>query len=93
MNGVPQAFEADGQTARMGKDGMTPLSLGLPLAFVVVHGRALQLLFGEMADNTIFASQRVAPKKLTGAGFEFRHPHLELALRDELRRSTVPVDR
>ncbi len=27
MNGVPQAFEADGQTARVGKDGMTPLSL------------------------------------------------------------------
>jgi len=27
VNGVPQAFEADGQTARMGKDGMTPLSL------------------------------------------------------------------
>jgi hypothetical protein len=27
VNGVPQAFEADGQTARMGKDGVTPLSL------------------------------------------------------------------
>ena len=27
VNGVPQAFEADGQTARVGKDGMTPLSL------------------------------------------------------------------
>jgi len=27
VNGVPQALEADGQTARMGKDGMTPLSV------------------------------------------------------------------
>ena len=27
VNGVPQAFEADGQTARMGKDGMTPMTL------------------------------------------------------------------
>jgi hypothetical protein len=27
VNGVPQAFEADGQTARVGKDGVTPLSL------------------------------------------------------------------
>ncbi len=27
VNGVPQAFEADGQTARVDKDGMTPLSL------------------------------------------------------------------
>lgn len=27
VNGVPQAFEADGQTARVGKDGVTPLTL------------------------------------------------------------------
>ena len=27
VNGVPQAFEADGQTARMGKDGVTPMTL------------------------------------------------------------------
>lgn len=28
VNGVPQAFEADGQTVRTGKDGLTPLTLG-----------------------------------------------------------------
>ncbi len=27
VNGVPQAFEADGQSARMGKDGVTPMTL------------------------------------------------------------------
>lgn len=27
VNGVPQAFEADGQTARVGKDGYTPMTL------------------------------------------------------------------
>lgn len=27
VNGVPQAFEADNQTARMGKDGFTPMTL------------------------------------------------------------------
>ena len=27
VNGVPQAFEADGQTVRTGQDGVTPLSL------------------------------------------------------------------
>ena len=27
VNGVPQAFEADGQLARMGKDGVTPMTL------------------------------------------------------------------
>lgn len=47
---------------------------------------ALTLMFGEMAKQTILASQRVIPKKLTGAGFEFRHPDLDSALRYELRR-------
>jgi len=47
---------------------------------------ALELLFGSMADNTILASQRVFPKRLAGAGFEFRHPRLEEALRAELTR-------
>ena len=27
VNGVPQAFEADGQTVRFGKDGVTPMTL------------------------------------------------------------------
>ena len=27
VNGVPTAFEADGKTARVGKDGMTPMTL------------------------------------------------------------------
>ena len=27
VNGVPQAFEADGQTSRVGKDGVTPMTL------------------------------------------------------------------
>jgi len=27
VNGVPQAFEGDGQTARLGKDGVTPMTL------------------------------------------------------------------
>ena len=27
VNGVPQAFESDGQTARMGKDGTSPMTL------------------------------------------------------------------
>jgi hypothetical protein len=27
VHGVPQAFEADGQTVRVGKDGVTPMTL------------------------------------------------------------------
>jgi len=59
--------------------------LGRP-ALLPVPRAGLSLLFGEMADNTILASQRVSPKKLAGAGFEFRRPRLEDALRSELRR-------
>jgi uncharacterized protein (TIGR01777 family) len=59
--------------------------LGRP-ALLPVPRAGLALLFGEMADNTILASQRVVPKKLAGAGFEFRHPRLDDALRAELRR-------
>jgi hypothetical protein len=59
--------------------------LGRP-ALLSVPRPVLQLVFGDMADNAILASQRVAPKKLVGAGFEFRHPRLEEALRSELRR-------
>lgn len=59
--------------------------LGRP-AVLPVPAFALELLFGTMADNTILASQRVTPKTLAGAGFTFRHPRLEEALRFELTR-------
>ena len=55
-------------------------------AVLPVPRAGLMLLFGEMADNTILASQRVMPKKLAGAGFGFRRPRLEDALRAILRR-------
>jgi uncharacterized protein (TIGR01777 family) len=55
-------------------------------AIIPVPATALKLVFGAMAENTILASQRVAPKRLAGAGFVFRHPRLEDALRFEIRR-------
>ena len=54
-------------------------------ALIPVPEIALHIAFGEMAQATILASQRVVPKKLAGAGFQFRHPRLEDALRFELR--------
>lgn len=53
---------------------------------VPVPAFVLHLLFGSMARHTILASQRVAPRRLADAGFEYRHSRLEDALHAELRR-------
>jgi uncharacterized protein len=55
-------------------------------ALIPVPAAVLELMFGEMATNTIMASQRLSSKRLAGAGFEFRHPRLLEALRSELTR-------
>ncbi len=57
--------------------------LGRP-TFATVPEIALKLLFGEMAETTILASQRVEPRRLVEAGFPFRHPELRDALRAAL---------
>ncbi len=46
---------------------------------------ALRLVMGEMADELLLASTRVAPRRLQEAGFEFRDPQLEPTLRRLLR--------
>lgn len=51
-----------------------PTALAMP-AF------AVRLAFGEMADEMLLASQRVIPKRLNDAGFEFQYPELEGAFR------------
>jgi uncharacterized protein len=57
--------------------------LGRP-SFAFVPAFALRLAFGEMAEEVLLAGQRVAPKQLLDAGFQFHHPVLEEALRFEL---------
>jgi uncharacterized protein (TIGR01777 family) len=47
---------------------------------------ALRAMFGEMAEATILAGQRVAPSVLQQHGFEFLHPRLEAALSFTLGR-------
>jgi uncharacterized protein len=42
---------------------------------------ALRLAFGEMAEATIFESQRVMPARLSASGFDFEYPELETGLR------------
>src|SRR5262252_4115525 len=51
-----------------------PTALAMP-AF------AARLAFGEMADEMLLVSQRVMPKRLAAAGFEFQFPDLEKAIR------------
>jgi NAD dependent epimerase/dehydratase family enzyme len=48
---------------------------------VPVPAFALKLAFGEMAEETILASQRTEPRALTQLGYSFIHPELEGALR------------
>lgn len=56
-------------------------------ALVPVPAFALELLYGEMARATLIAGQRVLPKALAAAAFEFSQPTLEGALRAELTLS------
>ena len=56
-------------------------------ALIPVPAIALRTIFGEMAEGTLLASQRIRPKRLLELGFEFQLPTLEAALREELRAS------
>jgi len=50
-------------------------------ALFPVPAFALNLMFGEMAQATLLASQRAVPRQLEAAGYVFRHTTLESALR------------
>jgi len=50
-------------------------------AFMPAPGFALRLLLGEMADALLLSGQNAVPAKATSAGFQFRYPHLDEALR------------
>lgn len=52
-------------------------------AIVPVPELAVNFVFGEMGRATLLASQRIRPRRLLEAGFEFAHPTLEQALRAE----------
>lgn len=46
---------------------------------------ALRLALGEIADKLVLASQRQVPRRLLQAGYRFRYPEAETALRDLVR--------
>jgi len=47
---------------------------------------ALRAIYGEIADETLLSSSRLAPAKLQAIGHEFRFPDLESAIRHALGR-------
>jgi uncharacterized protein (TIGR01777 family) len=55
-------------------------------AVVPAPAAGLRAVFGEMADAALLVSQRVEPVALPAAGFRYRQPHLEQALRELLGR-------
>jgi len=56
-------------------------ALGRP-TFMPIPSLAIKVLFGtEMSKEMIFGGQRLVPRRLLDAGFEFRDPEVESALR------------
>lgn len=51
-------------------------------AYFTVPEFALKLVTGEMAEEALLTSAKVAPHRLLQAGFKFKYPHLLEALRD-----------
>jgi NAD dependent epimerase/dehydratase family enzyme len=45
----------------------------------------LRLVFGQMADEVLLASQKAIPKRLLEAGFTFKYPELRAALEAIIR--------
>jgi uncharacterized protein (TIGR01777 family) len=59
-------------------------------ALLPVPSFALRAALGEMANELLLSSARVAPKKLLESGYRFRYPELEGALRHLLGRGAWP---
>ncbi len=58
-------------------------ALGRPAVFSV-PSLAIRMMLGEMGEQLLLASARVVPARLIEAGYQFRYPELEPALRHVL---------
>lgn len=74
---APQAVTNLEFTKAMGRAVHRPTVLPMP-AFMA------RLVMGEMADDLLLASTRVAPRVLERSGFRFQHPDLDEALQHAL---------
>ncbi|MBY0358051.1 MAG: TIGR01777 family oxidoreductase [Candidatus Obscuribacterales bacterium] len=61
-------------------------TLGRP-TILPVPSFAVQLLFGQMADELLLGGAKVLPAKLEANGFQFRHGQIEEALRHTLAKN------
>lgn len=71
-------------TKALGKVLSRPTFLKLPAGLI-------RLIFGEMGDELLLSSQRVAPVKLLASGYHFRQPELEQALEVILKSENTPL--
>jgi len=79
----PQPVTNADYTRTLGRVLRRPTVLPVPAA-------ALRGLLGEMAEEMLLASTRVAPRRLAAAGFPFLYPELDAALAFELGRGAAP---
>lgn len=80
---APEAVTNRELTKTLGRVLSRPTIFAVPAA-------AARLAFGEMADEALLASTRVAPTRLASSGYRFAHPNLEDALRHTLGKSRNP---
>ena len=59
-------------------------------ALIPLPGMLVKLLFGEMGQELLLQGQRVIPKKMLDAGFEFKYPELKMALINLLKEQQKP---
>jgi uncharacterized protein len=57
-------------------------------AIVPMPAFAARLVFGQMADELLLASQRVEPAKLIAGGYSFQHTELKTALEHNVKKTT-----
>jgi uncharacterized protein (TIGR01777 family) len=77
---APEAVTNHDFTKTLGRVLSRPTIVPVPAA-------AARLAFGEMADEALLASTRVAPTRLAASGYRYAHPNLEEALRHTLGKN------
>ncbi len=56
----------------------------------VIPAFVMRVVFGEMGEELLMASRRIQPSRLLAAGYRFRFPDLEQAIRHEMEILDVP---